>query len=122
MSRNVVLILFFGAACAQAVPMKVQKHFEFENAKPENQWLWYRSEASGGRTLRMVDQKGTSSIKLTLCIEPSDTTQNVTVFIDDIRYSNDGQSDVVALRYVNLRQEICQVALLKLGGRIKQLT
>lgn len=78
----------------------VHHSYEFEDALTEDQGemrVW-RSEASSGRTLRLVDQHGLSAVVLTLCVEPHDLSKNVSLFIDDIRYCNDGPSDSVKLR------------------------
>lgn len=86
---------------AQGSSMEIQKHFEFENALTESQdsmWVW-RSEASSLKTLRIVDQAGLSRIDLAICIVPYNASQNVTLFIDDIRYSNDGPADLVILQF-----------------------
>lgn len=79
--------------------LETQQHFEFEQAVPESQtenWRW-RSEASGHKTLRINDEMGASRLELTLCVEPYNTTQNVTLSIYNIRYSNDGLSDDLEL-------------------------
>ncbi|KAH3747038.1 uncharacterized protein LOC127848418 [Dreissena polymorpha] len=101
MRRYAALVILLGVCCVQTAPLEFQRHFEFEDALAENktQSMMWRSEASGLKTLRVVDPNGTSAIELTLCIRPYDSTQNVTVFIDDIRYSNDGPSDVVAVQF-----------------------
>lgn len=83
---------------AQA-PIEIQKHYEFEDALRQDQdgmWVW-RSEASELKTLRIEDQEGLSRVKFTLCVEPYNATQNITLYVDDIRYSNDGPSDNITL-------------------------
>lgn len=92
------IVIFVPKANAQ-ISLEIQQHYEFENAVPVSQmenWQW-RSEASANRTLRIEDQAGASRLELTLCVEPYNTTQNVTLSVDDIRYSNDGMPDVVKL-------------------------
>ncbi|KAH3747025.1 hypothetical protein DPMN_181446 [Dreissena polymorpha] len=101
MRSYATLVLLIGAVYAQPAMLEIQNSFEFENALTENQthlWVW-RSEASGLKTLRVTDQVGLSAIELKLCIEPYNATQNVTILIDDIRYSNDGPSDLIVLRF-----------------------
>lgn len=86
---------------AQVPTLEIQQHYELHRAVPERQdtnWRW-RSEASSNKTLRIEDELGASRLELTLCIEPYNATQNVTLFIDDIRYSNDGKSDIVRLMF-----------------------
>lgn len=82
----------------------LQKTFEFEDALPplSGAWQW-RSNASNSKTLRMKDEQGLSEVRLTLCVSPYRGPKNVTVSIDNIRYSNDGPSDTVHLRLNNLR-------------------
>lgn len=81
--------------------VRIQKVFEFEDALTADQnemWIW-RSQASNLKNLRLVDVKGLSGVELTLCVEPLDNERNVTIYIEDIRYSNDGPSDAVKLRF-----------------------
>lgn len=76
---------------------EIQQHFEFENALSEQQddyWVW-RSQAYKLKTLRLEDTNRTHTIELILCIEPYLDDRNVTVYIDDIVYSNDGPSDII---------------------------
>lgn len=102
MSSTLTLLVFvsgFLASYAQPPALEIQQHFELFKAVPvsqENNWRW-RSEASANKTLRIEDETGSSRLELTLCVEPYNATQNVTLYIDDIRYSNDGLSDVVKL-------------------------
>lgn len=95
-----------GTAIMQGPLVEIQKHFEFEDALTETQqdmWVW-RSEASGLKTLRIEDQAGQARIELSICVTPYNRSQNqnVTLYIDDIRYSNDGPSDLVRLRFNNI--------------------
>lgn len=86
---------------AQSSSLQIQKHFEFEDALTESQddmWVW-RSEASNMRTLHIEDQAGVSRIELSICIVPYNTAENVTMFIDDILYSNDGPVDLVKIHF-----------------------
>lgn len=79
---------------------EIQQHFEFENALSEMQddyWVW-RSQAYKQKTLRLADGNRTHSIELTLCIEPYLSDQTVTIYVDDIVYSNDGPSDVIYIQ------------------------
>jgi len=100
MARNaasfwLIVSCLFGLTCAQLV-FEIQDHFEFENAVSENEtdfWVW-RSEAYNLKTLRLEDTNRTYTIELTLCIDPF-VEGNVTAFINDIRYANDGPSDTV---------------------------
>lgn len=75
---------------------EIQDHFELENAVPENAtdfWVW-RSEAYNMKTLRLEDTNRTYTIELSLCIDPY-VEGNVTAYINDIRYANDGPRDIV---------------------------
>lgn len=97
----VFLVIAAGHVCSAQVPVEIQKHFEFENALStlqDDMWVW-RSEASNLKALRLLDPNGSARIEFTLCIEPLNVTQNVTLYVDDIRYSNDGPSDNVTLRF-----------------------
>lgn len=92
------------AIVAAQIPPEIQKHFEFEDALSEVQqdrWVW-RSEASNLKTLRIVDEIGSSEIRFQICVMPYNTSANVTLHIDDIRYSNDGPSDNVTVRFNNI--------------------
>lgn len=81
----------------------IQKTFEFENALPELSGAWqWRSDASNGKTLRITDTNGLSEVRLTLCVSPYRRPENVTVSIDNIRYSNDGPFDTIFLKINNL--------------------
>lgn len=79
----------------------VLRQFEFEDVVQENQtdfWVW-RSEASNLKTLRLVDKKGKSSVRFSFCVQPDDTKKPVSVFVEDLRYCNDGPQDRVKLRF-----------------------
>lgn len=89
-------ILYISCVFSQFT-FEIQKHFEFENALTEDQsdyWVW-RSQAYRLKTLRLEDSNRTHSIELDLCIEPYLDDQNVTLYVDDIVYSNDGPSDLI---------------------------
>ena len=79
---------------------EIQQHFEFEDALDETQgefWVW-RSQAYDLKTLRLEDTNRTYTIELKLCVDPYLEGLNVTVYIDDIIYSNDGPSDLVYIQ------------------------
>jgi hypothetical protein len=108
--KFVLVACIFGAVLetivSQGPVVEIQKHFEFEDALTNTQqdmWVW-RSEASGLKTLRLEDEYGQARVELTLCITPYNRTlnQNVTLYLDDLRYSNDGPSDLVQLRFNNI--------------------
>ena len=85
---------------AQGSVVEVQRSFEFEDALSDSQqtmWQW-RSEASGKKTLRLEDYSESYHIDFTVCIVPNDPTKNVSLAIDDIRYSNDGPPDNIYVR------------------------
>ncbi|KAH3869889.1 hypothetical protein DPMN_033063 [Dreissena polymorpha] len=65
MRTNATLVLLLAAACVHTVPLKNKEHCELEDALNENkaQSLVGRSEASGLKTLRLVDPVGTSVIQ-----------------------------------------------------------
>jgi len=87
--------------CQFRLIFPLQQHFEFENVVTEDQlehWQW-RSEAYSNKTLRLNDVNQTFTVELYLCFDPIDPSENVTMYISDIRYSNDGPSDIV---YVTL--------------------
>ncbi|XP_052761934.1 uncharacterized protein LOC128204564 [Mya arenaria] len=102
---GILLALSIVIVNGQNFTVEVQKHYEFENALKEGQGVWqHRSEASLAKTLRINDLVGgTKMIHLTLCIQPYDTSQNVTFYIDDIRYSNDGPSDNITVLFNGLK-------------------
>lgn len=90
-----VLSLIHSNVLAQFT-FEIQQHFELENALTEEQkdfWVW-RSEAYNLKTLRLEDTNRTYTIELTLCVDPY-AEGNVTAYINDIRYANDGPSDTV---------------------------
>jgi hypothetical protein len=94
---NLTLLCFL-KVLAQEV---VQRQFEFEDVTKETErdlWVW-RSEASGLKTLRLVDEKGKSSVQFTLCVRPNDPKETVAVFVEDLRYCNDGPPDRIKLRF-----------------------
>ena len=87
-----------------ATAQTIQKHAEFEDALSDVQqdmWVW-RSEASNMKTFRIVDELGTSEVRFQICVKPYNTSANITLHIDDIRYSNDGPSDNVTVRFNNI--------------------
>ncbi|KAL4239841.1 hypothetical protein ACF0H5_000642 [Mactra antiquata] len=93
-----VVILF--AVNSQAM-LEIQKHFEFEDVLgdlQDNMWVW-RSEASDLKTLRLEDETGVYTVNLNICVQPYNSTMNITLYIDDIRYSNDGPSDTVIVDF-----------------------
>lgn len=100
--RLIVLIIVVSICVLKSfAQVRIQKVFEFEDALTADQdemWVW-RSEASNLKNLRLVDENGLSAVELTLCVEPLDNKRNVSIYIEDIRYSNDGPSDAVKLRF-----------------------
>ena len=97
------IVLMLVAAVAVYGQVHIQKMFEFEDALPELSGAWqWRSGASNGKTLRIVDTKGLSEVRMTLCVQPYRGPENVTVSIDNIRYSNDGPVDTIFLKINNL--------------------
>lgn len=78
-----------------------QQVYEFESSVSNEQTnlTRTRSEASNSKTLHLVDEAGRALIELKLCLKPETPKGSVTFYIDDIRYSNDGASDVVTLRF-----------------------
>lgn len=100
---NVLTVL--AVVCISSVfsQLQIQKTFEFEDALPplSGAWQW-REGASNGKTLRIMDERGLSEVRLTLCVAPFRGPENVTVSIDNIRYSNDGPADTVFLKINNL--------------------
>lgn len=85
--------------------ISLQRHYEFEDILSDEQLkrtpsLWrFRGQASGNRTLYLIDENENSKylIQFSLCIFPVDTTGNVKFGLDDILYSNDGPSDAVTV-------------------------
>ena len=74
---------------------------EFEDvlADKQDKYLSWRSEASNNKTLRLVDPNGRLlTAHLTLCVEPKDAKPNVSVLIENVRYSNDGPTDSVIFK------------------------
>lgn len=101
--RLLAFFLLVALTRAQEFPA-IQKHFEFEDAlspAQQDMWVW-RSEASDLKTLRIVDENGVSEIRFQICVKPYNASGNVTLQIDDIRYSNDGPSDNVTVRFNNI--------------------
>ena len=86
----------------------IQRHMEFVNVLSDTQlqrqrnnpgleyWIW-RSEATELKVLRVEDPARRTSVNFRLCIEPNPTSNNVTIKVENIRYSNDGPSDTVYL-------------------------
>ena len=95
------------AAC-QGVRREIQRHLEFEDVLSEGQlrkqkdtpgleyWVW-RSEANDAKVLRIEDMTREYSVNIRLCISPEPPFQNVTIRVENIRYSNDGPSDTLYL-------------------------
>lgn len=78
-----------------------QQVYEFESSVSSEQTnlTTTRSEASNSKTLHLVDKNGRAFVELKLCLKPETPNGSVAFYIDDIRYSNDGTSDVVTLRF-----------------------
>ena len=86
----------------------IQRHMEFVNVLSDTQlqrqqnnpgleyWIW-RSEATELKVLRVEDPARRTSVNFRLCIEPNPPFANVTIRVENIRYSNDGPSDTVYL-------------------------
>lgn len=95
---TLLLVCLQGHTFAQFI-FEIQQHYELEDALNENQsdfWVW-RSEAYNLKTIRLEDTNRTYTIELTLCIDPY-AEGNVTAYVNDIRYSNDGPSDIVYVK------------------------
>ncbi|KAL4239840.1 hypothetical protein ACF0H5_000641 [Mactra antiquata] len=92
-SACVLLMILMSCTCM------VQEIFEFEDALGDDQqssWVW-RSEASGLKTFRITSMEGRTAVSLFLCVRPRGNLKNVTFYIDNIRYGNDGPSDQIQL-------------------------
>lgn len=91
----------------------VQEIFEFEDAlsaEQQDHWVW-RSNASKLKTLRVTSLEGRVTAKLLLCIRPRGNHNNVTFYIDDIQYGNDGPSDKIKLKFEGI--EIANITSLE---------
>lgn len=84
--------------------INITEYFEFENAISTDQYhlIANRSEASNQTTLRMADETGVKNVELKICLQPNEEAEGVTFFVDDIRYSNDGASDLISLKFQNV--------------------
>ena len=92
----------------------IQRHLELEDVLSEPQllqqrntrgleyWIW-RSEANNLKVLRIVDpgQGRRYSVNIRLCLSPTPPFRNVTVQVENIRYSNDGPSDTLYVQIGN---------------------
>lgn len=85
-----------------------QKLYQFENTTVLNghSSIITRSEAIDQHTLSVVDTIGDAKLTLALCSVPDDDTKAVTIFIDDVRYSNDGESDILFFYFDNILYDI----------------
>lgn len=84
--------------------VEIQRHSEFEDILADTEdefWVW-RSEASHYRTLRLVDFDQRYRAEFNICIDPVGGENIVTLYLDDIRYANDGPDDFI---YVTLDGE-----------------
>ena len=93
----------------------IQRHLEMEDVLSEAQklqqrntrgleyWIW-RSEANNLKVLRIVDPGPIRrySVNIRLCLSPNPPFQNVTIQVENLRYSNDGPSDTLYLRIGNV--------------------
>ena len=94
------------------VRREIQRHLELEDVLSEAQllqqrntrgleyWIW-RSEANNLKVLRIVDQNRRYSVNIRLCVSPNPPFRNVTIQVENIRYSNDGPSDTLFLQINN---------------------
>ena len=88
--------------------LPIQRHMEFEEVLSRTQlnrqqstrgleyWIW-RSEASDLKVLRMEDVARQARVNFILCINPIRPFRNVSIKVENIRYSNDGPSDTIYL-------------------------
>ncbi|XP_053379990.1 uncharacterized protein LOC128548642 [Mercenaria mercenaria] len=86
-----------------AMYVEIQRSYEFEDVLSEEQqdyekefWIW-RSEASNLKTLRLVDSHKRYRADFKICIEPIEGREIVPMFLDDIRYANDGPNDTISV-------------------------
>lgn len=95
----VIFLLKFSPVLA--IYVEIQRGEEFEHVLTEDQdgfWVW-RSEASSLKTLRLVDFNQTFRVEFDICIEPIEGVEIVTLYLDDIRYANDGPNDTIFVTF-----------------------
>lgn len=99
------VVIFFAVFLQAHATQEILKDFEFEHALLgiQNNMLAFRSNASGGKTLRLEDENGMYRVEMSICLRQHNTTINITFSIGDIRYSNDGPSDIVSISFDGLQ-------------------
>ena len=104
MLKLILIAGYFAATLGQLL----QESLEFENTLSDSQkrLVQPRSQASGWNTLRLEDANQSYTIQFSICAQPIDPSRPVTVYIDDIRYSNDGPSDYI---YITMDTEVGRV-------------
>lgn len=107
---GIVTVLMLSPVVSQGIVLRkeIQRHLELEDVLSEVQlrrqkntpgleyWIW-RSEANNLKVLRIEDMYRQYSVNIRLCISPDPPGQNVTIRLENIRYSNDGPSDTLYL-------------------------
>lgn len=96
-----VVLLALSLWYVSPVYVELQRSYQFENVLSREQdenWVW-RSEASSLKTLRLVDFDRRYRIDLKICIDPIDGEETVSMYVDDIRYANDGPDDFIFVSF-----------------------
>jgi hypothetical protein len=101
MELNVFVLFLIRLYPIVAIYVEVQRSYQFEDILSEEQndfWVW-RSEASRLKTLRLVDFNQRYRAEFKICIQPIEGEEIVSLYLDDIRYANDGPNDTISVTF-----------------------